>query len=162
MLRADTSPIWLFRVFRTCCEGNTWFLLSWLLIQGQDSMPLSDSAKYCHRVALTRAVSALRREHRKAMNSLGSMLGAPAEQEARTPAAGLSLSASCAHPPATATTPQIGSQHRLFILFLANHPSQIRAPLPCSFPTLNVPPFFLAFPAPYTCLAFLSSAKKSL
>lgn len=31
-----------------------------------------------------------------------------------------------------------GTWHRLFVLFLAKHPPQIGAPLPCSFPTLNL------------------------
>lgn len=82
------------------------------------------------------------------MNSLGSVPRAQAEQEARKPAATLSSSADCAHPPAAPAAPQIGGRHRLFILFLANHPLQIRAPLPCSFPTLNLappPPSFSSF-----------------
>lgn len=143
------------------CEGGPSFRLSWLLIQCLDSTPLSDSAKYCHRVALTQAVSALKREQNKVMNSLGSVPRAQAEQEARKPEARLSSSANCAHPPATPAAPQTGICHSLFILFLDNYSPQIRAPLPCFFHTLNLAPSpsFSSFLLP--TLAQLLSAKKS-
>lgn len=145
LLRADTTSICLFRVFGTCCEGGTSFPFSWLLIQCQDSTPLSGSAKYCHRVALTLAVSTLKRGHRKVMNSLGSVPRAQAEQKARKPAAGLSSSANRAHPPATPAVPQVRSHHKLFILFLANHSPQLRA-APMLFPHTESPtPSFLSF-----------------
>lgn len=57
------------------------------------------------------------REHREVMNSLESLLGAGAEQAARTPAAGLS-SADCAYPPAVAAAPWPGPDTGFLFSFL--------------------------------------------
>lgn len=86
---------------------------------------------------------------------------AQAEQKARKPAAGLSSSANHAHPPATSAAPQVRSHHRLFILFLANHPPQLRAPLPCSFPTPNLP-LHLSYPSYFLHLPSFPLSQKKL